>query len=106
MACPAFEELLRDGPDGHAAHCEECRALLEAWAEVEARLEAGLAGVAAPSSLASTVRALAVRELPLRRPSLIPEILDFLGWAAVLAVAAILIPHYLPYLVSAVTAQL
>jgi hypothetical protein len=106
MACPSFEDLLRDGADGHAQRCEECRALLEAWADADATLEANLAGIVAPASLAPAVRTRVARELPLRAPSIVPEILDFMGWAAVLAVAAILVPRYLPDLIRAVAAQI
>jgi hypothetical protein len=45
------------------------------------------------------------REARLRAPSLVPEILDFIGWAAVLALAAILFPRVLPFL-AAMLAQL
>jgi hypothetical protein len=51
------------------------------------------------------VRARMARELPERGPSLVPEFLDFIGWAAVLAVAAIVVPRFLP-LISAVLAGL
>jgi hypothetical protein len=97
MACPEFEDLVRDG-GGHAAHCEECRALLEALADVDAALDAAFAGISAPPSLAAAVRARTAHEFPVRRPSLLPEVLDFIGWAAVLALAAILLPRFLPLL--------
>jgi len=106
MACPSLEDLLREGANGHAAQCQECRALLEAWADVDATFEAGFAGIAAPASLVPAVRAMAAREAQARGPSWAPEILDFLGWAAVLAIAAILIPRYLPYLLTAVAARI
>ena len=102
MVCPSLEDLLQHGADGHAVHCADCRALLEAFADVDARLGAGLAGVVAPPSMGSTVRMLAAREVQVRRPSYVPEILDFVGWAAVLAIAAVLIPRYLPLLITAV----
>ena len=105
MACPEFEELLRDGARGHAAQCEECRALLEALEDVDATFEAAFAGVAAPPGLQAAVRARVAREARLRAPSLVPEILDFIGWAAVLALAAILFPRVLPFL-AAMLAQL
>ena len=119
MACPEFEDLLRDGAashgaggpgaDGHAAdhaaHCEECRALLDAAADVDATLEAAFAGIPAPSGMVAAVRARVAREIPMRGPSLVPELLDFIGWAAVLAVAAILLPRVLP-LVDAALARL
>ena len=96
MACPEFEDLVRGGAGGHAARCEDCRALLEALADVDATFEAAFAGVSAPPGLAAVVRARVARELPLRRPSPLPEILDFIGWAAVLALAVVLLPRFLP----------
>ena len=95
MACPEFEELVREGADGHAAHCDECRALLEALADVDAAFEAAFAGVSAPPGLAAAARARAAGAVRFRRPSMLPEVLDFIGWAAVLALAAIWLPHLL-----------
>jgi hypothetical protein len=98
MACPTFEELSRGGASvaGHAVHCEQCRALLESLAEVDATLEAAFEGIAAPPGLAARARLMAARETRLRRPSVLPEVLDFIGWAAVLALAAVLLPRFLP----------
>ena len=96
MACPEWEDLVREGPGGHAAQCESCRALLEALADVDATFEAAFVGVAAPPGIAAAVHARIARELPVRRPSPFPEILDLIGWAAVLAIAAILLPRFLP----------
>ena len=105
MACPEFEELLRQGERGHAAHCEECRALLEALEDVDATFQAAFAGVAAPPGFQAAVRSRVAREARLHAPSLVPEILDFIGWAAVLALAAILFPRVLPF-ITAMLAQL
>jgi hypothetical protein len=102
MACPDFEELVSGRAGDHAAHCEECRALLDALADVDATFEAAFAGISAPPSLAAEVRARVAREFPLRRPSLLPEVLDFIGWAAVFALAAILLPRFLPVLNAAI----
>ena len=55
MACPDFEELERQGPGGHAATCEDCAALLEALASVDASLEAAYAGIAAPPDPRATL---------------------------------------------------
>lgn len=96
MACPEFEDLLNQGSDGHAAHCEECRELLEAWDDVDVTLDAALVGVFAPAGLEAAVNARIAREFPVREPSPVPEVLDFIGWAAILAVAAIVIPSFLP----------
>lgn len=98
MACPEFEELVREGAGGHAARCERCRALLEALAEVDAALEAEFVGVCAPGGLAAAVRERVAWEPRLRGPSVLPEVLDLIGWAAVLAIAAVLMPHVLPLL--------
>ncbi len=91
MPCPSFEELLRDG-GGHAARCERCRALLDAWSDADATLEAAFAGISAPPGLAASVAALRSAG----GPSYLPEVLDFIGWAAVLAIAAVLLPRFLP----------
>ncbi len=104
MGCPELEELLLEGTDGHAAHCEGCRALLDAWHHVDATLDTALAPVCAPPGLESAVRARVLREQPVRTPSLVPEIMDSIGWAAVLATAAIVIPWFLP-LIEAVLAE-
>ncbi|HUK18788.1 MAG TPA: hypothetical protein VLW65_20350 [Bryobacteraceae bacterium] len=93
MACPEFKDLLREGANGHAAHCEKCRALLEAAADVDRAFESAFAGITAPSGLTAAARARLAREVPIRPPSLLPEALDFIGWAAVLALAAALLPH-------------
>jgi hypothetical protein len=55
--------------------------------------------------MAAIVRARATRELPLRRPSMLPEILDFIGWAAVLALAAVLLPRFLPLIDAALAGR-
>jgi hypothetical protein len=95
MACPEFEDLVREGPGGHAARCEQCRALLDALTDVDAAFETAFAGVSAPPGMAAAVRARVARELTSRRPSPLPEILDFIGWAAVLALAVVLLPRFL-----------
>ena len=104
MGCPELEELLLEGTNGHAAHCEACRALLDAWHHVDATLDTALAPICAPPGLAPAVRACVLREEQVCAPSLIPEILDLIGWAAILATAAIVIPRFLP-LIQAVLAE-
>ena len=98
MPCPEFEDLLSGAAPGHAEHCEDCRALLEAWADADETLEAAFAGVHAPPSLAAAARMTIDRQATLRAPSPLPEILDFIGWAAVLTLAAVLIPRLLPWI--------
>jgi hypothetical protein len=45
--------------------------------------------------MAAAVRARIGYQIPIRRPSILPEALDFIGWAAVLALAAFLLPRLL-----------
>jgi len=104
MSCPDFEDLVRQGPGGHASHCERCAALLEALAEVDTGLEAAYSGITAPPSLAAAVRMRIAAESPGRRLSLLPEVLDFIGWAAILALAAALVPPFLRYVSAALSA--
>ncbi len=105
MACPEFEDLVREGAGGHAARCEDCRALLDALADVDAALEAAFAGVSAPPGMPAAVRARVTRELSWRRPSPLPEILGFIGWAAVLALAVVLLPRFLPLIDAALAGR-
>ena len=100
MGCPEFEDLIREGSGGHAARCEKCRELLDAFTHVDATFDAAFAGISAPPGLEAAVRARVAWELPVRKPPVVPEILDFIGWAAVLAVAAILVPRFMPLFTS------
>jgi hypothetical protein len=99
MACPELEDLLHESSGDHAAHCEECRALLQALDHVDTTFDAAFVDASAPPGLAAAVRARVARELPECEPSLVPELLDFIGWAAVLAMAAIVIPRFLPFII-------
>ena len=89
MACPDFEDLIREGRGGHAEYCEDCRALLEALADVDRAFECAFAQSSAPPRLAAAVLA------RVRRPSILPEALDLIGWAAIIALAAVLLPQFL-----------
>jgi hypothetical protein len=94
MACPNFEDLLNGKSRDHALNCKDCRALLEAFAEIDSVFESAFAGIAAPAGMAAAVR-VRIRHASLdRRPSPVPEFLDLIGWAAVLAAAAILLPRF------------
>jgi len=107
MACKEFENLLADYQaldefgrarvESHLAHCESCRALYEALCDVDAALGAAYCGVVAPAELGARIRS-AISH-PARRParvSLVPEILDFTAWAAVLCVCGLLGYFWLP----------
>jgi hypothetical protein len=95
MACPDFETLVREGPNGHAAECECCAALLEALSEADATLEAAYAGISAPPSLAAAVRIRIAAQQGVRRLPILPDVLDFIGWAALLALVAVMAQRFL-----------
>jgi anti-sigma factor RsiW len=92
MPCELFEDLLngygelspseRRSVDAHLGACAECREFLETLAQLDESLTALYAGMA-PRRMFDPA---AVRE-----PSALPEVLDFCGWAAVLAILAVLI---------------
>jgi predicted anti-sigma-YlaC factor YlaD len=100
MPCAEWEKLLLEYPElgpearlpveAHARVCPECRAFLETALELDAALRERFAGLAAPSSLAPAVLARISRQTPYRTLSPLPELLDFIGWAAVVAVAVVL----------------
>lgn len=96
MACPDFETLLQEGPAGHAATCEECAVLLDAFADLDSSLTQAFQGIAAPPSVAAGARLRIAQEAVGSVPSLIPEVLDFIGWAALLALCAVLANRFLP----------
>ncbi len=97
MTCAAAEHRLmdydrltaqeRESVDMHLAGCAACRAFLA----VDALLAQQYSGVRAPADFRAAVLRRARVEKPLRKPSFVPEILDFVGWAAVLAFAGVLL---------------
>ena len=94
MACPELEDLLSGRAGDHALHCTNCRTLLESFAEVDSIFETAFADISAPAEIASAVRARISLNGRRRQLSPIPEILDLIGWAAVLAMAAIILPRF------------
>jgi len=61
---------------------------------IDAELDAALAGIAAPPGFAAAVR----RRVAASRVSPLPEILDSIGWAAVLAIVFALLLWLVPML--------
>jgi hypothetical protein len=105
MACPEFEDLLSGGNADHALHCRDCRALLDAIARVDATFDSAFADISAPPGTSSAVYARVSHRLRKRGPSPVPEVLDLIGWAAVLTTAAIVVPRFAT-LLSSVLAEL
>jgi hypothetical protein len=105
MPCAEFEELLegyhsltaadRQLAGTHLSQCATCREHLETLLELEQELVGLYTGIhpRAPFDTSMIVRAAASRPRlePLRPPSAWPEVLDFCGWAAVTAIAAVLV---------------
>ena len=91
MPCDRFEDLLtgfselsaeeREPADAHLAACADCREYLETLAALDRNLTTLYRGVqpTRPFNPASVLE-----------PSALPEILDFCGWAAVLAIVVVL----------------
>lgn len=100
MACPNFEDLLSGKFDDHALNCKDCRALLEAYEDVDSVFASAFTGISAPAGMAEAVLARVNPAVFARQPSPVPEFLDLIGWAAVLATAAILLPRFTSFVSS------
>ena len=99
MPCTQFEDLLtayaeldpaeRQRADAHLQGCAACRQWFEALAEIDAALAAEFEAVRAPATLALAVQSRVAPSLP-ARVSVLPEILDFVGWLGVISAAGLL----------------
>jgi|SRR5713101_2739724 len=111
MPCAEFEERLLDYAnlrveerlpvEAHLKACAECRAFLEALSSVDVALARGLGGLEVSPGFRRVALERAWREVPLRKPSFVPEILDFVGWAAVVAIVMDLLYRVRPLLEAA-----
>ena len=91
MQCELFEDRLlgydelhgqdRASVDAHVAGCSGCREFLEALEQVDRSLTAMYSGLRSHRLLSTQV---------IRKPSAWPEVLDFCGWAAVVAAIVLL----------------
>src|SRR5712692_5669036 len=94
MACPEFEDRLieyadiegeaRACVDSHLAECPGCREFLEALRVVDNELTARFGGREVSAAFAPAVRRRVEREAAARL-SFVPELLDFVGWGAIVA---------------------
>jgi anti-sigma factor RsiW len=98
MPCRSFEDLLlgyselsvseRDRVDAHVAGCAECREYLAVLDQIDGQLAGEYSGARAPAGFERSVLArVTAGRLP-AGPTWVPEILDCIGWAAVIAAAA------------------
>jgi hypothetical protein len=101
MPCAEFQDLLieyaelageaRARVDTHVAQCSGCGEFLEALSAVDEGLGAKFGGRREVSAeFQSTVQTRVRRESAIRRPSPIPELLDFIGWGAIVALIGLL----------------
>ncbi|HET9319578.1 MAG TPA: hypothetical protein VFO27_07375 [Bryobacteraceae bacterium] len=109
MPCPEFEDRLldyaelesdaRSRVDAHVSACAECREFLEALCTVDARLTAQFRGSPSVSAaFASDVRQRVRQEIPVARPSFVPELLDLVGWSAAVALLGLMAWWFSPVL--------
>ena len=105
MPCAEFEDLLqrydelsateRHHADSHLSDCADCQEYFETLSDLDQELTGLYAELQPGPKFASAVATIA-RTTPkplarLRPPSAWPEVLDFCGWAAVVAIAAMLV---------------
>jgi predicted anti-sigma-YlaC factor YlaD len=106
MACPEFEYRLieyaalegeaRACVDTHLAECAGCREFLEALRVVDAELTAQFGGREVSAAFAPAVRRRVERDASARRLSFVPEVLDFVGWGAIVALLGLMAWWVLP----------
>jgi len=106
MACPEFEDRLieyadiegeaRTCVDTHLAECASCREFLEALRVVDTELTARFGGREVSAAFAPAVRRRVEREASARRLSFVPEVLDFVGWGAIVALLGLMAWWVLP----------
>jgi len=99
MACAKFEDLLlgyaelsdaeRVRADGHVAGCTACKEFLEALQAVDTNLTAQYSHRVLDANFDHALRRRIRQEIPRQRPSLVPELLDFIGWAGIVALIAL-----------------
>jgi anti-sigma factor RsiW len=104
MPCAALEDLLqgygeltagdRRRADSHLAVCADCREYMETLADLDRELAGFYEGIEPRAGFAARAIAQAsAMQKPLahpRRPSAWPEVLDFCGWAAIMAIVSFL----------------
>jgi anti-sigma factor RsiW len=100
MSCADFKDQLIDYAelageararvDAHVSQCAECHEFLEALGTVDASLAARFSTAQEVSAgFAASVRRRVRQETHMTRPSFVPELLDLVGWAAIVALAGL-----------------
>jgi predicted anti-sigma-YlaC factor YlaD len=115
MPCMVWGDLLldyselpadeRQAADAHLAGCADCREYLETMAHLETGLVELYSGTKVSPAFRSEVRACLNAGIGLEQPSVLPEVLDFIGWAGIIA-AIVCLAWLLPHQLSVVSYQL
>ena len=102
MPCASFEDLIADYPelaaaeradvDSHVAACAGCREYLETIRELDAGLEKLYSGAQVSPALQRAVFSRMGAEARMGKPSPLPEVLDFIGYAGIIGAIAWLAP--------------
>lgn len=108
MPCPEFEDRVLDYDqlaageraivDAHVARCGDCHAFFSVLRELDDAFTDTFAGRRVSTVFADRIAQKLHREPALRPPSLVPEILDGTGWAAVFAILLWLAMFFVPEL--------
>ena len=108
MPCAEFADMMleyaglardeRVRVDDHVAGCGECRELLQALRAVDAALSAWFSGQAVSADFEAVVRERVRRQASAPRLSRVPEVLDSLGWAAIVALIGSIVWWMVPRL--------
>ena len=106
MSCASFEELLldyaalpaqeRNAVDLHLAQCSRCRQFSDAVSQLDVALTEQFSGVQPSGSLQTRLHAVATSRPPLRAPSMLPELLDLIGFAGIGLVVSLILWKVVP----------
>jgi anti-sigma factor RsiW len=100
VICTSFENLLlayqdlspqdRQRLNLHLAECDGCRSYRDALEQLDSVLTQRLRGIEASEAFRSRIYSRISAPTTLTAPSFVPELLDLIGWAAVVAVVFVL----------------
>jgi hypothetical protein len=110
MPCAVWDDLLldyselatgeRQAADAHLADCADCREYLETMGRLETGLVELYSGAHVSPAFRSEVLSSLNAGIGLEQPSVLPEVLDFIGWAGIIAAFVCLAPNFQPGLTS------
>ena len=106
MSCASFEELLLDyadlpaqeraAVDLHLTQCANCRQYSDTLLQLDVALTEQFSGVQPSGPLQTRLHAVATSRPPLRAPSMLPELLDLIGFAGIVLVLSVILRKVVP----------